>query len=121
MTPNYFSCCIALIKPLPKKPGPLNVLVVNGDLKLIHPNSDFAWRVPLFTWYLIGGVPLSVLNHTGLTLMLEPITFSSNRHNTRMVQEAIQQCSRQRGILGKGRIPLAKRQVAMVTISEPRS
>ena len=30
-----------------------------------------------------------------------------------MVQEAIQQCSRQRGILGKGRIPLAKRQVAI--------
>ena len=46
-------------------------------------------RVALFTRYLIGGVPLFVLNHTSLTLMLEPITFSGNRHNTRMVQEAL--------------------------------
>lgn len=59
-----------------------------------------------------------MLNHTGLTLMLEPITFSSNRHNTRMVQEAIQQCSRQRGILGKDRShwPNGRLRVTMNTL-----
>lgn len=44
--------------------------------------------------------------------MFEPVAFSGNRHDTRVVQQAIKQRSGQRGILGEGRIPLAEGQIA---------
>ena len=66
----------------------------------------------------IGGRRLSDLNHAGLTLMLEPVTFPGDRQDAGMVQQAIQQRCGQRGILRKGRIPLSKRQIAG---DDPRS
>ena len=51
------------------------------------------------------------LNHPGLTLMFESVTFAGNRHDARVVQQAIQQRCGQRGILGKGRIPLTEGQI----------
>ena len=45
-------------------------------------------------------------------MMLEPVTFPGNRQDAGVVQQAIKQRRRQRGILRKGCIPLPKRQVA---------
>lgn len=60
----------------------------------------------------IGRRHLSDLNHAGLALMLEPVTFSGNRQDAGVVQQMIQQRRRQHGILRKGRIPLPKGQIA---------
>lgn len=44
--------------------------------------------------------------------MLEPVTLACNRYDMRVMQQAIQQCRRQRRVLRKGRISLSKRQIA---------
>jgi hypothetical protein len=50
-----------------------------------------------------------------LPLTFEPVAFPGDRYDLRVVQQTIQQCRRQRGILGKGGIPLPERQL-LVTI-----
>ena len=58
------------------------------------------------------GGRLPGLNHSRLPLMFEAVTFTGDRYDLRVVQQTIEQCRGQRGILGKGGIPLAERQVA---------
>ena len=58
----------------------------------------------------LSALPLLIV--AGLALMLESVTLPVNRQDACVVQEAIQQCCGQRGILRKGRIPLPKRQIA---------
>ena len=61
---------------------------------------------------LPSGDRLPGLNHTRLPLTFEPVAFPGDRYDLCVVQQTIKQCRRQRGILRKGGIPLAKRQVA---------
>ena len=68
----------------------------------------------------IGSYRLSGLNDAGLTLMFEPIAFTGNGQNAGVVQQAVEQRCRQRGIVGKGSVHCPKGRL-LVTISEPRS
>ena len=52
------------------------------------------------------------MNHPGLTLVFQAIAFAGNRHDPRMVQQAVQQRRRQCRILREGGIPLTKRQIS---------
>ena len=52
------------------------------------------------------------MNHPGLTLVFQAVAFAGNRHDPRMVQQAIEQRCGQRRIVREGGIPLTKRQIA---------
>ena len=54
---------------------------------------------------------MGAINHTGLSLVFEPITFPRYWHDMRMMQQSIQERCRQRRILRERRIPLSEQQV----------
>ena len=97
--------------------GAVSARIVNGDSKLIQisfkqrfktdtpPDTLIALKAPPST----VGLSFLALNHPRLTLMLQAVTLSGNRHDPRMMQQPIQQGSGQRRVLRESGIPLAER------------